>query len=313
MILRGLTDSMGKVNVNSEGANNYSRLNKKKLSWVSSSNVLLVPALIVLLFYAASLYFLFETSFYPFIRPGEIGADLTLKNYIKALTDSLYVETLYVTFRVSFFATIVALLIGYPVAYRIVRTNSRFVRAALIISVAVPFLTNVIVRMYTLSLTLGNTGLINTVLHSTGILPESKIIPMMRTELGVGIGLVYFVLPFVIFTLTSSFRRLDQELTEAAQSLGAGKVASFFLVTLPLSKPGIIGAASLSFILCVPAFSIPLLLGEGSVLMIANAIYDRVLFAENLPFGAALAVLALIITLIFLILQMRLTRQRYHA
>lgn len=304
---------MGKVNVNSEGANNYSRLNKKKLSWVSSSNVLLVPALIVLLFYAASLYFLFETSFYPFIRPGEIGADLTLKNYIKALTDSLYVETLYVTFRVSFFATIVALLIGYPVAYRIVRTNSRFVRAALIISVAVPFLTNVIVRMYTLSLTLGNTGLINTVLHSTGILPESKIIPMMRTELGVGIGLVYFVLPFVIFTLTSSFRRLDQELTEAAQSLGAGKVASFFLVTLPLSKPGIIGAASLSFILCVPAFSIPLLLGEGSVLMIANAIYDRVLFAENLPFGAALAVLALIITLIFLILQMRLTRQRYHA
>ena len=135
----------------------------------------------------------------------------------------------------------------------------------------------------------------------------------MRTELGVGIGLVYFVLPFVIFTLTSSFRRLDQELTEAAQSLGAGKVASFFLVTLPLSKPGIIGAASLSFILCVPAFSIPLLLGEGSVLMIANAIYDRVLFAENLPFGAALAVLALIITLIFLILQMRLTRQRYHA
>lgn len=313
MVLGGLTKSMSGANIHSEESKNYSRLNKKRRGWNSGSNVLLVPALVVLLFYAASLYFLFETSFYPFIRPGEIGTDLTLKNYIKAVTDSLYIETLYVTFRVSFFATIVALLIGYPVAYKIVRTDSRFVRAALIISVAVPFLTNVIVRMYTLSLTLGNTGLINTVLHSTGVLPESKIIPMMRTELGVGIGLVYFVLPFVIFTLTSSFRRLDQELSEAAQSLGAGKVASFFLVTLPLSKPGIIGAASLSFILCVPAFSIPLLLGEGSVLMIANAIYDRVLFAENLPFGAALAVLALIITLVFLILQMRLTRQRYHA
>lgn len=95
--------------------------------------------------------------------------------------------------------------------------------------------------------------------------------------------------------------------------LGANKVVTFLKVTLPLSMPGVIGAATLSFILSVSAFATPLIIGEGNVAMIANTIYDQVLFVENIPFGAALAVIALAVTMALLTLQARLTRRRFHA
>mgnify|MGYP001200689380 CR=1 FL=1 len=117
----------------------------------------------------------------------------------------------------------------------------------------------------------------------------------------------------MVFTLAAALRRLDTTLEEAAMSLGANKVVTFFKVTLPLSMPGVIGAATLSFILSASAFATPLILGEGSVAMIANTIYDQVLFVENIPFGAALAVIALVITIMLLYLQARLTRKRYGA
>lgn len=278
----------------------------------ATGHFLLAPALLVLFFYLAALVYLLQASFYTFIRPDQLG-EASLVHYIKALTDSLYLGSLLSTFRLSLVATVIALLIGYPIAYRIVRTQSATVRAALIIAVAIPFLTNVIVRLYSLSLALGNTGLVNETLRGIGYLEGNDVIRMMRTELGVGIGLVYFVLPFVVFTLTSALRRLDRDFEEAAESLGASKTETFVLVTLPLSLPGIVGAAALSFILCIPAFSTPLILGEGAVRMIANHIYDQILFVENTPFGAALAVITLVITVVFLFAQTALTRKRYRV
>lgn len=273
---------------------------------------LLGPALVVLVFYLAALIYLLQASFYTFIKPDALGA-LTLANYTKALTDSLYVGTLVTTFRMSLIATVAALLIGYPIAYRMIRTESAFVRTALIIAVAIPFLTNVIVRLYSLSLALANTGLVNETLRGLGFLEGNDVVRLMRTELGVEVGLVYFVLPFVVFTLTSALRRLDRDYEEAAESLGASKVETFVLVTLPLSLPAIVGAAVLSFILCIPAFSTPLILGEGAVRMIANHVYDQILFVENTPFGAALAVVALVITTVLLLLQAAATRRRYRG
>ena len=275
-------------------------------------NLLLAPALVVLAIYGAALLVLFETSVHPYAPPGEVPAPgLTLAHYLKSVSDSLYLDSLIVTFKVSAIATAITLLLGYPIAYRIVRTDSAAVRAALIMLVAIPFMTNIIVRLYSLTLVLGNTGLINELAHAVGLIPERENIPLMRNQIGVTIGLVYFCLPFVVFTLTSALSRLDAALEEAAQSLGADRITTFFRVTLPLSMPGVVGAAALAFILCVPAFGIPLILGGAAVRMIANTVYDQVMFVENIPFGAAFSVVALLVTLAILLAQGAFARRRH--
>lgn len=263
--------------------------------------LLLLPALALLGFLGIALLFLFEQSFEP---------AFTLRHYAKALTDSLYLQSFWLTFKLSFYAMAGALLLGYPIAYYIARARTRLVRNTLIMLVAVPFLTNLIVRLYALTLVMSNTGLINTVLRSLDIIKENDLVPMLRTELGVAIGLCYFVLPFVVFTLVGAFSRLDVTLEEAAQSLGADPAVTFLRVTLPLSMPGVIGAGMLAFILSVSAFATPLVLGSNAVPMIANKIYDQVMFADAKPFGSALAVIALAIAVALLYAQGRLTERR---
>ena len=280
----------------------------------SSGIALLAPSALLIVFFFAALLWLFQHSIEPYAPTGQTAEPgFTLTHYAKALSEALYVQSLWVTFKLSAIATVFALLLGYPLAYQMVRTNSARMRTFLILTIAIPFLTNLIVRLYALTLVLGNTGLINKFAIWSGLMTENEILPLVRNDLGVGIGLTYFVLPFVVFTLAAALRRLDTTLEEAAMSLGANKVVTFFKVTLPLSMPGVIGAATLSFILSASAFATPLILGEGSVAMIANTIYDQVLFVENIPFGAALAVIALVITILLLYLQGRLTRKRYGA
>ncbi len=275
--------------------------------------LLLMPALATLAFYASALFLLFEMSIERSGSGEDSGLWTALVHYKRALTEELYVRTLFVTFKVALYATVLSLLLGYPLAYTIVHTNSRLVRSLLILLVAIPFLTNVVVRLYALSLMLANTGLINTVLQQVGVLDENDILPLIRNEFGVTIGLVYFVLPFVVFTLVGSLQRLDKSLQEAAHSLGASEVVTFFLVTLPLSKAGVIGAGILAFTLTASAFSTPLILGGGKVQMVANTVYDQVLFSGNTPLGAALAVVALVITISILYVQARLSEPRGHA
>src|SRR5690606_7577121 len=118
-------------------------------------------------------------------------------------------------FRLSAISTLGALALGLPVAYWIVRTPSSRVQAVLIILVAVPFMTSLIVRLYALLLVLGNSGLLNTMLQALGWIPENDFVALIRNEIGVTVGLIYFVLPFVIFTLAGSFRRYDLTLEDA--------------------------------------------------------------------------------------------------
>jgi ABC-type spermidine/putrescine transport system permease subunit I len=232
-----------------------------------------------------------------------------LQTYVKILSDPLYLGAIVATVRLSAIATIGSLLLGFPVAHWIVRTESRRVRTALVMLVAVPFMTSLIVRLYALMLVLGNTGLVNRALQAIGILPESEFIPLIRNELSVAIGLIYFVLPFVIFTLAGGFRRVDKTLEEAAQNLGADEFTTFWRVTMPLVAPGVLAAGTLAFVLAGTAFATPLLLGGSSVRMIANVIYDQAMFAQNMPVASALSAVALFFTLLCLALSGRLARR----
>jgi len=241
------------------------------------------------------------------------SGDIGLQTYARIFTDQLYLGAIVVTFRLSAIATLASLTLGFPIAYWIVRTESRRVRAALIILVAIPFMTSLIVRLYALLLVLGNTGLINRAVHALGIVPENDFIPLIRNETSVAIGLTYFVLPFVIFTLASAFRRFDRTLEEAAQNLGADEVMTFLRITLPLLAPGVLAAGTLAFVLAGTAFATPLVLGGSAVRMIANVIYDQALFAQNMPVAAGLSAVALAFTLVCLAVAGRLARWRRHA
>jgi ABC-type spermidine/putrescine transport system permease subunit I len=270
--------------------------------------LLLAPSLLTLLLFAAALVEFARASFSPFAPPGVVAAPgLTLANYAKALTDSLYLGCLLLTLELSAIASVASVVLGFSLAYWMVRTRSARLRAALIILVAVPFMTSLIVRLYALTLVLGNTGLVNTSLRALGAIPENEFVPLVRNQLGVTIGLTYFVLPFVVFTLAGILRRLDATLEEAAQNLGADPVRTFVFVTLPLAVPGVLGAGSLAFALSVTAFATPLILGGTAVRMIATVIYDQVLFVHNLPLGAAISMVALTVTLAVMYVSARLT------
>lgn len=275
---------------------------------------LLLPALALLTLYGAALFDLLEWSLYPagrigVPRTGEVG----LATYVRIFSDPLFRAALYATFTLSAVATVASLALGLPIAYWIVRTDSARTRAVLIMLVAIPFMTSLIVRLYSLMLVLGNTGLINRALQALGIIAENDFVPLIRNQVSVAIGLTYFVLPFVTFTLAGGFRRYDRTLEEAAKNLGADEVSTFWHVTLPLLAPGILAAGTLAFVLAGTAFATPLILGGSAVRMIANVIYDQALFAQNMPIAAGLSAVALAFTLACLYAAGRVARWRHIA
>lgn len=296
----------------------------RSLIWPGSSRVLstgfnlpallMLPALTAIAVYAWALADLFWWSAF---SQGSFGTgrsgSLTLTNYLKLFGDELYRETIWVTLRLSAVATVASLVLGLPIAYWIVRTESRLVRFVLITLIAIPFMTSLIVRLYALLLVLANTGLVNSTLHYLGIIPENDFIPLIRNELSVAIGLTYFVLPFVIFTLAGVFKRIDGTLEDAAHNLGADEVTTFVYVTLPLIMPGLLGAGTLAFVLAGTAFATPLILGGSAVRMLANAIYDQALVSQNIPMAAALSVVALLLTVTLMIVAARIAGGRSHA
>lgn len=259
-------------------------------------SLLIWPALILTAFFCISIAGLLAASF----QAAGGGHGYTLAHYVRVLTEPLYLDQLVATLRIGFITVLIGLLLALPIAFWVVRTKRNWVRAALIMCVTVPFLTSMIVRLYALTIILANTGLVNQFLRWIGWVPQDGFLPLLRHEPGVIIGTTAFVLPFMIFMLIGSFRRMDGTLEEAAASLGANEFKVFFRVTLPLLTPGIISAMSLGFVLASVAFSSPLILGGGSVNMVANAIYSEAVQVLDRGTAATLAVLSLAVTALIL-------------
>lgn len=259
--------------------------------------MLLLPVTLCLLLFGFALVSLLTMGFYP---PSSGSAtqpsSFTLANYTRILADPLYRSTIFSTLKLSILTTFTSLSLGLPVSFWMNGNPSHRVRRALIVLIAVPFLTSLIVRLYALMLLLGNAGLINQLLRATGLLSADSFVPLIRNPLSVTIGLTYFVLPFVIFTLSGSFRRHDRTLAEAAQTLGADELMTLIHVQLPLLMPGIAAAGTLAFVLASTAFATPLILGGSAVRMLGNAIYDEAVVSQNMATAAGLSLIALVLT-----------------
>lgn len=224
---------------------------------------------------------------------SEVGSFVdSSKTWQMAKEESQYVVAYWNAIKLAFFTTILTLLIGYPLAYNIARANEA-TRNTLLMMVMIPFWTSFLLRVYAWIGILKDNGVINNLLMATGITHDP--IEMLYTPFSVLLGMVYNYLPFMILPLYAHLVKLDGRLFEAAADLGAKPWTTFFQITLPLSKAGIIAGSMMVFIPAVGEYVIPALLGGGEVVFIGNKLMDD--FGANLdwPQASAVAVVMLVL------------------
>jgi len=219
----------------------------------------------------------------------------TWRHYIRLFDSDLYFDALVATMRIGAVTTIIALLIGYPLAHWMARIKSRVGHAALLMAVIAPLLTGIVVRTFAWMTLLGDRGVINITAQWLGL--TEKPWPLMYNEFGVIVGLVHIYVPFMVLTLVGVIGRIDIALEEAARGLGASRFRAFLEVTLPLSLPGILAGSLLVFALAISAYVTPVLLGGNNVLTLPMLIYQQVSASFNLGFAGALGVVLLAVSL----------------
>jgi putative spermidine/putrescine transport system permease protein len=217
----------------------------------------------------------------------------SLDNYVKFFADSYYTDIFWTTLRVAALCTVVCLVMGFPLAYVLARTQSRF-KNVLIMLVVLPLFVGNAVRAAGWMTIFGSKGFLNVTLMQFGVITEP--LQIMYTESAVVAGIIAVNLPYMVLTLQSVIEGINRNVEEAAFSLGAGPVTMFRRVLLPLSLPGILAGTILTFILGMNAYATPVLLGGPKFKMMGPLIYGQFQL-NNWPFGAAVAFVLMTATL----------------
>ena len=263
-------------------------------------NILLIPGLAwIFIFLILPCILIISLSFFERGIYGGIDYNFNFENYSRVV-EFTYLKILLNSSKIAFLSCFFAVLFGYPAAYFIYKAPAKY-QIALLFLVMLPFWSNYLIRTYAWMVLLNNQGLINTILINLNIIKEP--LNILYTEFSVIIGLIYNYLPFVILSIYSSVSKLDQNLIEASKDLGGSSIKTFFLVTLPLTLPGVAAGFIFVFVLSIGNFITPDLLGGGKFLMIGNLIYDQFLSARDWPFGASLSFVLISIMLFLLFLQ----------
>ncbi len=234
--------------------------------------------------------------------------NLDFENFSFLASDPLYYTAYLSSLKIALISTFLTLLVGYPIAYGMAQAPDEW-RPTLMMLVILPFWTSFLIRIYSWIGILSTEGFLNQFLLWTGLIDAPLTI--LNTPGAVYIGIVYGYLPFMILPIYSALEKLDGSLIEAAEDLGCSKSSAFWLVTLPLSRPGIIAGCFLVFIPALGEFVIPSLLGGTSTLMIGKTLYEEFFNNRDWPVASAVAVVLLLILIIPIILfQKNEERQR---
>ncbi|WP_196260944.1 ABC transporter permease subunit [Pelagibacterium limicola] len=274
--------------------------------------VLLAPTLWLVVFFVLPLLVVFKIALSafamgrpPYLPMFEWGADESLSitlhfsNFLFLLRDTLYVNAYVNSVRIAAISTVMALLIAFPMAWYIARSDEKY-RNLLLMLVILPFWTSFLLRVYAWMGFLGRNGVINNVLMSLGIIDQP--LTMLQTEGAVFVGIVYTYLPFMVLPLYTTLVKLDQNLIEASSDLGAKPFTTFWTIILPLSMPGIIAGSMLVFIPAIGEFVIPALLGGAETLMIGRVLWDEFFSNRDWPVASAVAIVMLVILLVPILL-----------
>ncbi|KAA0014206.1 ABC transporter permease subunit [Billgrantia pellis] len=220
---------------------------------------------------------------------------VTFGNYLFLATDTLYVSAYWGSVKIALLATVLCLLLGYPMAYAMARAPAHW-QLVLLLLVMLPSWTSFLIRVYAWMGILSNNGLINNTLIWAGLIDSP--IRMLNTNFAVILGIVYAYLPFMVLPLYANLTRLDMSLLEAASDLGSRKLNTLITVTLPLSKGGIIAGSMLVFIPAVGEFVIPELLGGPNTVMIGKILWAEFFHNRDWPVASALAMVMLAILIV---------------
>ena len=230
---------------------------------------------------------------------NQLSVLLNLGNYVFLTEDELYLAAYLGSLKIATISTLLCLLIGYPMAYAISRA-SREMQTVWLLLIMMPTWTAILIRVYAWMGILSNNGLLNALLQGIGLIDAP--LQILNTNLAVYIGIVYAYLPFMVLPLYANLVKHDPSLLEAAADLGARHVSSFWRITVPLSKNGIVAGCMLVFIPVVGEFVIPELLGGPETLMIGKVLWQEFFNNRDWPVAAALAVVMLAILLVPIIL-----------
>lgn len=257
---------------------------------------LAIPAaLSVLAMLAAPMALLFRYSFNRHTPRDFMVEAFTLDNYAKFFSDSYFIEVMGTTIRVAMTSTLVSLVLAFPCAYLLARTQSRW-KSQLVMLTIFPLLVGNVVRAAGWLGMLGERGVVNAALVGSGLVDAP--VRILYTEFAVVLGIVAVVLPYMILTLASVIEGIAPALEEAAANLGAPPFTVFRRVVLPLALPGVAAGTALVFILCMNAYATPVLLGGPQFKMMAPAVADQFNRTINWPLGGALAFILVSVTLV---------------
>jgi spermidine/putrescine transport system permease protein len=267
------------------------------------------PLVWFLIFFAAPLAVVWAYSFGTNAGPTEIAISGTFANYARAL-EPLFLGILGKSLAIAGMATLICLLLGFPVALAISFAPPR-ARIWLLIGIMLPFWTNLLIRTYALIAVLREEGLVNSALGALFGLVGLPFQPLslMHSNLAVVIGLVYVHLPFMVLPIYAALDRMDRSLIEASLDLGAGHLRTMFAIVVPLAAPGIFAGLLLTFVPALGSYLAPDLLGGPDSQMIANVIERQFKRANDWPFGAALAFLLVYLTFLLMALRALLARR----
>ncbi|THD73757.1 ABC transporter permease subunit [Thalassobius vesicularis] len=229
-------------------------------------------------------------------------AELDFENFVFLTEDSLYWKSYLSSLQIAAISTLLTLLVGYPVAYGMAMAPDEW-RPTLMMLVILPFWTSFLIRVYSWMGILSQEGFLNQFLLWTGLISEPLMI--LNTKTAVYIGIVYTYLPFMILPIYAALEKLDGSLLEAAEDLGCSRLKAFWLVTIPLSKSGIIAGSFLVFIPALGEFVIPSLLGGSGTLMIGKVLWEEFFSNRDWPVASAVAVVLLLLLIIPIILFQR--------
>jgi spermidine/putrescine transport system permease protein len=277
---------------------------------MKKSNLSVLPVIVwLLLFMVVPMLIVVGISFMGRDNLGNVVFDFNLESYARFF-DPLYLGIYWDTIVLSVMTTVICLVLSYPLAYYIANAGPKMQTWGLVL-ITIPFWINFLIRTYAWVLLLRTQGIVNSFLIDVGLIQEP--LQMLYTKGAVLLGMVYTFIPFMVLPIYVALEQMDKKLLEAASDLGASGWRSFWHITLPQTKSGIMTGAVLVYVSTTGMFVVTDILGGSKSSMISNIIQSQFLGARNWPFGSALSVIFVITSLIIIALFNKAMTSRHLA
>ena len=276
----------------------------KKHGFASSKSLIIPLYIFAVVLVLCPLMYMIVLSFLRRDGAWGIAFEFTLRNY-RRIVEPVYLDTFVQSLRLAFISTLLTVVFGYPFGYFMARLGKEW-KSRVMLLLIIPFWTSSLMRLYGWIIMFRANGVLDRFLLAIGVIKEP--LRLLYSYPAVITGMVYVLLPFMIYSVYSSAEKLDRGLVEAARNMGASSFRAFLTVSFPLTMPGLFSGVVLTFIPSMGLFFLADILGGNKIVLVGNLIHEQLIRAHDLPFAAALSAALMVLTTIFIVLYKKLTR-----